>query len=248
MQTLLHGSGGVGENCRINARFGHGKNMKNCLQGVVTFFNLTTNSGWMKVGNELTQIQFTLDSQREIVAGFNTPEFGEKSPATSPVPQSGVHVVVRIEAGYRLERKSWRKSLRRYKEVTAWNFLTTYKEAEKEIAERPVYRVWVADFYNDDPVTGKPKWVMATGTATQLQSKFPRGYEGDLFAPTTKCLDLETRRWFEIRQTNGEWKLCDDPRPLPVGVVDAPTSRPVNNDGEYLASMGEARDLVLLFS
>lgn len=211
--------------------------------GNVIWFDEDVNEGQLKVSGEPEGVWFSLDSQREIVAGFTEPEFLVTAPESSSIPQRWAQVAVVIKVGYDLETPPGHRILRRVVEVTGWNYAFAYQDAKKQIAGRPVYEVVEFRLCNGRPVSVNQREVLNWGTAVALQAVYPRGAKNDPLAPELKVMDFTYRRRFYRRQAGGELVQCDDPRPLPRGVVAEPFQA-VNEQGILLANRS---DLLKLF-
>ena len=132
-------------------------------------------------------------------------------------------------------------------EVAAWNFTYCFKDVEREILARPVYRVMEATFYKGAPTSEGEVKQVASGTATYLQTMCPLGTVDDPLT-TQNVLDLETRRWFEFKNSRGQWLWSSDPRRSYTSNKGLTEERPVNSLGEYLASRDQVRTLVTRFT
>ncbi|MBI2476401.1 MAG: hypothetical protein HYV67_04140 [Candidatus Taylorbacteria bacterium] len=197
--------------------------------GTVLWFDETKNQGAIRSGE---RIEFSLDSQRVVVAGFKEPEFGLEAPKLSSIPQEEQHVVLTFQVGYKLSIEPGRRILRRTAVALAWNYALAYQAAKREIAARPVYEVIKFTLYRGEPVSEKPRRVIAVGTAVELQAKYPRGARNDPFVSEKHSLDITVRCRFQMKGKEGQW--CDDPRPLPKGAI-AEKVLPVNGHGVILA-------------
>ena len=215
------------------------KNNKQTIRfGTVLCFDNQKNQGRIRVSGEPQEIPFSFDSQRVILAGTATPEFGPTAPKSSVKPQSGAHVALIFTATYESEVKPERHILRRVVEATAWNYTLAYKAAEREISSRPVYEVVEFRLYNGTPVSVNQREVLNFGTVRQLQAVYPRGAANDPFAPEVSRIGFTTRRRFYRKEANGARIQCDDPRPLPHDTVAEPF-KPVNEEGVLLATSEE---------
>lgn len=227
----------------------NGKANNSVRFGFVKWFDETKNTGRIKVDGELEEVQFSLNSQRVIVDGADRPQFGTDAPKESILPQSGSRVALAFKAYYSPTHKVTEKSesygLKRVVEAAGWNFAFEWQDAVRRMTNRPVYEVVEFTLYKGEPVSEKPRRVVMTGTATEIQIRFPRGAENDPFAPEAKALDFLYRRVFYLK-TDGKTTQCADPRPLskdasvatPVPVAVEPP-RPVNGNGALLASERE---------
>src|SRR3989344_1371477 len=207
--------------------------------GKVLSFNPVKGKGWLEISGQ-TLMRFSLDSQREFTEGKYQPEFGTAVPTGGRYPQAGEQLVLQAREEFEIDLRttsSGRQNLKRSVTVI-WGLSSDYDDARKRIAERPVY--WVVEFilYNDKPVSVNQRKVIATGTAVELQDRYPRGALNARLTSENKFMGFTYRRRFYRREVDGRLTQCDDPRPLPVGAIAEPF-RPVNEQGELLATPEE---------
>lgn len=213
--------------------------MKNCRFGYVESYDPTGRLGWMRISGEPQKVHFWLNAQRPIVPGFSEPEFGEEPRFV--VPQRGERVVVELKVDYiTLVNTRTNRCLSRRVEAVRWGYTSSFEEATRTIAGRPVYEVVEFTLYKGEPVSNPEaqRRVVATGTAIRLQESYPRGEGNDLLAPERKVMDFIYRRRFYLRSAEGKAEQCPDPRPMPTGATPE-EFRPVNGQGVPILAPSE---------
>ena len=213
--------------------------------GVVLWFDEGENRGQMMVAGEPHDVWFSLDSQREIVAGLAAPKFLATAPTSSTMPQPDMHVVATIQVRFDRDANPERVTLKRVVEAVAWNYLQCYQRARWEIEDRLIYQVVQFTLCNGEPVSVDPRKVIAVGTAAELQFRYPRGVENDPLAQEARCMDIQYRRRFQLKDEGEDGRWCDDPRSLPPGMVSKPVL-PINGKGELLPTNDSLDELVAL--
>ena len=222
--------------------------MKNQTQtqirvGVVTSFSERKNLGWLRIPGEPNQVAFSLDEQRELVAGFSHPEFSSKGSKSFPMPTENAQLAVLLKIGYVSDHvANVRRGLRRVAQVAAWDYFFRLQDAKQEIADRPVYEVWEFRLYNGEPTSQNQKEMLNSGTALGLQAVYPRGAVNDPFAPEETVMGFTRRRRFFERTAKGLVQV-PDPRPLLSGEIEVVPPLAGDN-GMLLATDAQVMELM----
>lgn len=100
-----------------------------------------------------------------------------------------------------------------------WGYYTQWQSVELAIANRPVYRV--LEVMNTIGKAGEPKVLWEGSDLSDLLRRYPlpkgkQSPSADPLLPYWGDTDniFEVRRWWEVKQPDGSWKSCNDPRPL----------------------------------
>ncbi|OHA15963.1 MAG: hypothetical protein A3H57_01155 [Candidatus Taylorbacteria bacterium RIFCSPLOWO2_02_FULL_43_11] len=167
---------------------------------VVCWFDVTENRGYLRVAGEPRDIWFNLDTQRQVADGLYQPEFGQKSPKETQIPVQGSHVMVSLRERY--EQVATRRGYRsvRMIEVEAWNYCFEFKDSERRIASRPVYKVTQFAFTNGQLIAGS-QFEAGKGTFEVLRFQFENQ------RLPTKVLDLYYN--YRVERMSGDvWVDC----------------------------------------
>jgi len=115
--------------------------------------------------------------------------------------------------------------------VVAWGYAQFWKQAEAEIARRPIFRVIRENRFQGQVMSGKIRptgdsareEVAFTGNLKQLIAECPRDgllVSGtDKFAPKYQIGPITALNRFEVKRNGSDWHACSDPRPFPEGPI-----------------------------
>ncbi len=117
----------------------------------------------------------------------------------------------------------------RQPKIQWWGFADAWRQAEAEIAARPIYRVIRDNRFKGQMMPGELRAtgdsarneVVFTGNLQQLLAQGTRDMREstrDKFAPVYRTGPITARNAFEVK-VGSEWKPCDDPRPFPQGPI-----------------------------
>lgn len=213
--------------------------MKNIRFGKIASYDSRAEAGFMNVISEPALVPFTLQTLRNVAAGFLEPEFALIEDKLSLLLDVNVDdlVVVSLEVDYRKESTPSRHTIRRVVKITDWGFTVSYNDAWRIIKSRPIFEVVEFTLYNGVPTSRNQKRVINHGTAIGLQAVYPRGAENDPLAPEKQLLGFTYSRRFYLVGPGASRVQCPDPRELPHGQQE--DFQPTNEQGVLLATKEE---------
>ena len=177
------------------------------LFGAAKFFSTKDGYGYVVVPGVQYELRITnQNGPFQMGAGVDTPFISNDK--FGLLPRNGDKLVLEVE------------EQRGRLQVVAWGAERSWRNAEKAIAQRPKYMVCIENRFNGQMMTSQAGRDAVIGTVEQLVAQSPRdGYiesTVDKFAPYYRPIPKILAMNKFMRQVDGKWVPCEDPRPFPI--------------------------------
>lgn len=186
-------------------------------------------------------VRFMVEHIRRVEEGISHPKFGDVIFDTTKVKIFSANVLF-------LEPETGHYGNPFTRGVVFERF---YKKVLEAMSVRPIYRVIHTDSRYKGQFTTKEARtsVYAEGSRQELEAKYPRLAPNDPLSPIYETGPLRVRSEWQVKDQDGIWKECRDPRSFPLSVtkiqarvLENVNGEPVQRHYGHMGNLLELRD------